>query len=101
MTAMPRPGWGSARGVGFAGAIAGMAAAKLTGRPAIWQRLCLLNSSGGACLGTQLASDNLMEQAASLERQAVPALNAKAIVLYLSGIGRTCHRSRHGRGFRE
>jgi len=49
-----------------AGAIAGMAAAKLTGRPAIWQRLCLLNSSGGACLGTQLASDNLMEQAASL-----------------------------------
>ncbi len=79
---MPRPGWGSARGVGFAGAIAGMAAAKLTGRPAIWQRLCLLNSSGGACLGTQLASDNLMEQAASLERQAVPALNAKAIALY-------------------
>jgi hypothetical protein len=60
-----------------------MAAAKLTGRPAIWQRLCLLNSSGGACLGIQLASDNLMGQAASLEqRQAVPALNAKAIALY-------------------
>jgi hypothetical protein len=60
-----------------------MAAAKLAGRPAIWQRLRLLNSIGGACLGTQLASDNLMGQAASLEqRQVVPALNAKAIAIY-------------------
>jgi ribosomal protein S18 acetylase RimI-like enzyme len=65
-----------------------MAAAKLAGRPVVWQHLCLPKSRAGASLGTQFASDNLMEQLASIDYRRAVLADAPAI----AEVHRQAHR---------